>query len=119
MSADSGLQDTVDKGREAFRRSMPEGVDLAGAPRRPEIRAEHDVRGSLDLHPFFRGLLETLPEIGADWALAERQQWLETARNIFALLYREPDAERQPIPLRPREPSASPSYPLAEQRSAS
>jgi hypothetical protein len=110
MPADSGLQDAVEKGREAFRRSTPDGLDLGGSPRRPEGRIPSD------LHPFFRGLLETLPEIGADWATAEREQWLETARNIFGLLYREPNRDRDPIPLRPRDQTTS--YPAPEQRSA-
>ena len=54
-----------------------------------------------DLHPFFRGLLETLPEPGADWPSPNREQWLDTARNIFALLYHEPVEVPEPISLRP------------------
>jgi hypothetical protein len=110
MPGDSGLQDSVEKGREAFRRSMPDVPEIAPPARRPESR------GPSDLHPFFRGLLETLPEIGADWSIADRDQWLETARNIFALLYQEPTPGRTPVELRPVE--QTPRYPLAEQRSA-
>ena len=68
-----------------------------------------------DLHPFFRGLLEALPEPGLEWASANRERWLETARNIFALLYHEPDEVREPIPLRPQQPASM--YP-SEQQSA-
>jgi len=66
-----------------------------------------------DLHPFFRGLLEALPEPDTDWPLANREQWLETARNIFALLYHDPSGVREPIPLRPPQPAAT--YPSERQ----
>ena len=58
------------------------------------------------LNPFFRGLLETVPAPGAEWPLEDREQWLETARNIFALIYQEPGDEREraraaPTPIGP------------------
>ncbi len=37
-----------------------------------------------------------------DWPAAQREQWLETARNIFAILYHDAGDLREPIPLRPR-----------------
>jgi hypothetical protein len=46
-----------------------------------------------DLHPFIQGLLKTLPnpetETGEkkDWPLAQRVKWLQTAANIFDLIY--------------------------------
>jgi len=102
---DSGFQDSVDRTREAFRRVAPEGHDVA--PPRPESwgpTMDHDadrtdVAGGQasvppGLHPFFQGLLDTLPEPGADWPRAKRDQWLETARSIFSLLYRDPAEER-------------------------
>jgi hypothetical protein len=54
------------------------------------------------LHPFFHGLLDALPEPGANWPKPQRDQWLETARNIFALLYTDIE-DREPIPFRQRE----------------
>jgi len=65
-----------------------------------ETKAEADERAEKQvpppgLHPFFRGLLETLPEPGSEWSRREREQWLETARNIFALIYQEPGGERE------------------------
>lgn len=119
MPADSGLQDSVEKGREAFRRAMPDGQDLgvpAVPPRRSEGRILQEGRLPSDLHPFFRGLLETLPEVGTDWSTPEREQWLETARNIFGLLYREPNRDREPIPLRPHDQATT--YPISERHSA-
>lgn len=110
MPSDSGFQDSVDRTREAFRRTAAEGHDAA--PARPELPAlkvdhdasQHDTGGShaselAGLHPFFEGLLDTLPEPGADWPRLKREQWLETARSIFALLYRDPADERGPARL--------------------
>jgi len=44
------------------------------------------------LHPFIQGLLDTLPGIPdpkqkPDWPVAERAKWLQTAANIFDLIY--------------------------------
>lgn len=119
MPSDSGFQDSIEKSREALRRSMPDGHEIAGVAQRwsEEARSQgvpHEPSPS-DLHPFFRGLLETLPEPGMDWAATSREQWLETARNIFALLYNEPVEVREPIPL--RQPHPATMYP-PEQQSA-
>lgn len=45
-------------------------------------------RGSDDLHPFIRGLLDTLPAPGSDWPANERAKWLQTAASIFGLIYK-------------------------------
>jgi hypothetical protein len=97
------LQESVDKAREAFRAAR-EGRELL-APREPAGPAERPAPREADgigewrvpqaIHPFFRGLLDTLPEPGADWPRAQREQWLETARNIFALIYKDPGEERE------------------------
>lgn len=94
MPSGSDLQDSVDKTREAFRRVS---VDDA-ADRRPRSALVRDdapapvPRGDVvgQLHPFFQGLFESLPEPGTDWPAAKREQWLETARNIFGLMYADP-----------------------------
>lgn len=39
------------------------------------------------LHPFIQGLLKTLPEPDSKWDLAQRVKWLQTAANIFDLIY--------------------------------
>lgn len=43
--------------------------------------------GITELHPFVQGLLKTLPEPNTDWAAAARVKWLQTAANIFDLIY--------------------------------
>ena len=93
MPSGSDLQDSVDKTREAFRRVSVDDAD--DRRRRPIVLHEEPPaptpgpRGEDvgQLHPFFQGLFEALPEPGADWPIAKREQWLETARNIFALMY--------------------------------
>ena len=100
MPSGSDLQDSVDKTREAFRRVSLDGDDrpVRPAPVRVDASAP-DTRGDDvgQLHPFFQGLFEALPEPGTDWPLAKREQWLETARNIFALMYVDPaDATTAP-----------------------
>jgi hypothetical protein len=39
-------------------------------------------------HPFIEGLLKTLPEPEEDWPVAGRVKWLQTAANIFDLIYK-------------------------------
>lgn len=41
-----------------------------------------------DLHPFVQGLLKTLPEPETEWASSARVKWLQTAANIFDLIYK-------------------------------
>jgi hypothetical protein len=38
--------------------------------------------------PFIRGLLKTLREPVTEWAVAARVKWLQTAANIFDLIYK-------------------------------
>lgn len=94
MSSDDGLQDSIERTRQAFR----------SAPDAPPLIPRHDTApplttgpasALLGLHPFFRGLLESLPEPGTAWPQVQRDQWLETARHIFALIYT--DTEDRPV----------------------
>jgi hypothetical protein len=39
-------------------------------------------------HPFIEGLLQTLPDPEEDWPAAGRVKWLQTAANIFDLIYK-------------------------------
>lgn len=39
-------------------------------------------------HPFIEGLLKTLPEPETEWKTADRVKWLQTAANIFDLIYK-------------------------------
>lgn len=43
--------------------------------------------GATVLHPFIQGLLDKLPEPETDWNIAGRVKWLQTAANIFDLIY--------------------------------
>lgn len=40
-----------------------------------------------DLHPFIKGLLDKLPAPETDWPVSGRVKWLQTAANIFDLMY--------------------------------
>lgn len=89
MPSEDDLHDAIEKTRDAYRRSASPD-DEASLIRRP---AGHwrggDAREDAwrDAHPFFQGLFDSLPQPGEAWSLAQREQWLETARSIFALLY--------------------------------
>src|SRR5512141_1228650 len=103
MPSGSDLQGSVDRTREAFRRAS---VDDAEERRlRPAVARDEaplpETRGDDvgTLHPFLQGLLDALPAPGTDWPAAKREQWLETARSIFALMYEDageasPEARR-------------------------
>lgn len=60
----------------------------------PERQPPGAPTGTQKLHPFVLGLLETLPNPGSLWPVAERQLWLETASHIFGLIYK--DKAEQP-----------------------
>lgn len=62
--------------------------------------------GFAGLHPFIQGLLTKLPEPDSEWAIDDRLKWLQTAANIFDLMYegeggidvRPAHAQRSPRP---------------------
>jgi hypothetical protein len=108
MSSDDGLQDSIERTRQAFR-AAPDAPPLVvrrddGQP--PAVAYASPVPPGLN--PFFRGLLETLPEPGASWPQPQREQWLETARHIFALVYT--DTGEEPQRSLAQHPSATPQY---------
>jgi hypothetical protein len=43
------------------------------------------------LHPFIRGLIETLPVVGAPWPDEKRQEWVTAALGVFNLIYERPN----------------------------
>jgi hypothetical protein len=67
-------------------RPTPEDVEIAekhmnqGASPTPSPASEY--------HPFIQGLLDTLPEPETNWAVEGRAKWLQTAANIFDLIYK-------------------------------
>jgi Family of unknown function (DUF5343) len=38
-------------------------------------------------HPFIRGLVQSLPEVGAEWPLAKREAWAKAALATFDVIY--------------------------------
>lgn len=42
-----------------------------------------------ELNPFIVGLLKTLPPPETDWPISGRVKWLQTASNIFGLIYKD------------------------------
>lgn len=52
-----------------------------------ENRVEEDSKK--DLHPFVVGLLETLPQPNTEWPHDKREEWLNAAKQIFKLIYKE------------------------------
>lgn len=42
-------------------------------------------------HPFIQGLIDKLPTPETNWTLKDRAKWLNTAANIFDLMYSGPD----------------------------
>ena len=103
MSADDGLQDSIERTRQAFR-SAHDAPPLITRREDPQLTVTTSAAG---LHPFFRGLLESLPEPGATWPQSQRDQWLETARNIFALIYTDTEEPQRSLA---QHPSATMQY---------
>ncbi len=56
-----------------------------GGGSRRRVEDEYETSG---LHPFIRGLLDTIPEPGTNWAMEGRAKWLQAAANIFDLIYK-------------------------------
>ena len=119
MSADDGLQDSIERTRQAFRAApdapplIPRSdnappLTLSHADGQAPVAASRSVPAGL--HPFFRGLLDALPEPGTQWSQAQRDQWLETARHIFALIYTDPQNRA------PDHPPASIQYDQYDRR---
>ena len=99
------------RARQAFERSAqqagffesgPDRLIMPAFATRPETRPLNDVDAVLPshdktggggggappgLHPFVQGLLQTLPEPETDWPVPDRAKWLQTAANIFDLIY--------------------------------
>jgi len=59
-----------------------------------------------DQHPFIKGLLTKLPKPDEEWSQEGRAKWLETAANIFDLLYKNSDDNNRVISIRVEKDSA-------------
>jgi hypothetical protein len=62
--------------------------------------ADNDVASEapLQLDPIIEGLLERLPPEGDPWPRAKREAWLSILRQVFDLIYVEPEenSDKQP-----------------------
>jgi hypothetical protein len=75
-------------------RGGPEGGE-APKPAEPDARESDVGKGKSgngqvieeDYHPFVLGLLRKLPEPETAWSTRDRAKWLQTAANIFDLMY--------------------------------
>jgi hypothetical protein len=95
-------------GRERLVR--PGVADEVAPPTDEEMRQELPSGGGgggdSKLHPFIQGLLSALPKPESQWELDQRVKWLQTAANIFDLMYdgdggievRAAPADRSPRP---------------------
>ena len=54
----------------------------------PEKKKKGGSGGDFDHDPRIIGLFQKLPEPEADWPAPARLKWLQTAANIFDLLYK-------------------------------
>jgi hypothetical protein len=62
--------------------------ELAPAIAGPVKPAQQAPRKGIEgTHPLIEGLFSKLPEPEAQWPLAARQKWLQTAASIFDLMY--------------------------------
>jgi len=66
-----------------------------GSPKGTEGKQQGNGNGGVagsdsTLHPFIRGLLDKLPTPETDWPTSARIKWLQTAANIFDLMYATP-----------------------------
>ena len=57
--------------------------------------------GTPTLPPFIQGLLEKLPLNETEWDLAQRAKWLQTAANIFDLMFESPNKGTIDITFKP------------------
>lgn len=51
-------------------------------------------------HPLIEGLFDKLPEAETEWSIQGRHKWLQTAGNIFDLLYSSNDGDAAEISVR-------------------
>jgi hypothetical protein len=67
----------------------------AMGPQVEDITPKMQDRSSITsgFHPFIQGLLEKLPGADENWTVEARAKWLQTAANIFDLMYVDPDGK--------------------------
>lgn len=82
-----------DKDREPF----PVAAAVASAKASQTVAARKGIDG---IDPLIQGLFSKLPEPETEWPLAARQKWLQTAANIFDLMYAPNQADAGELAIR-------------------
>jgi hypothetical protein len=84
-------------GKDRLVRPSTNGGSKEPPPKVPPVRpgVEPPSAGG-SLNPFILGLLQTLPEPGAEWPTTGRREWLQTAAHIFRLIYKRPSSDDDP-----------------------
>jgi hypothetical protein len=112
-AADLRTQDRLERavdpnGRQADRNSDQRSE--RGHHREPELPAkavQQTSRKSADgADPLIQGLFSKLPEPSTEWPLPARQKWLQTAANIFDLMYAQGEADAGELAIRVERTSA-------------
>lgn len=101
-----------DKARQTFQRSADQAAFFKEGNNklvRPGVQThvntpepEKETKGSGGpppppaVHPFIKGLVETLPPAGDAWTEEGQEQWLAAAKAIFKLIYPAASAPQQP-----------------------
>lgn len=66
----------------------PETVPIKEPPAREDDAKQLGGNGGGGTyHPFIEGLLQALPQPASKWSVHEQAKWLQTAANIFGLIY--------------------------------
>jgi hypothetical protein len=81
-----------------------ESERVAAAPVKPAQQSPR--KGIEGTHPLIEGLFSKLPEPEAQWPLAARQKWLQTAASIFDLMYAANDTDAGELAVRVERTSA-------------
>jgi len=66
-------------------------------PDEPEKKKKGKDADEDEYHPFIQGLLKKLPTPDTDWPMEGRAKWLQTAANIFDLMYTDSEDSRRQI----------------------
>jgi hypothetical protein len=106
-AADLRAQDRQERVLDRNGREIERNPDQRGersADREPEhvpAKALQTSRKSTEsADPLIQGLFSKLPEPSAEWPLPARQKWLQTAANIFDLMYASGEADAGELAIR-------------------
>jgi hypothetical protein len=115
--ADPRMQDRLERAPEGVSERNGRGNDrnadripdreLESATAVPVKPAQQAPRKGIEgTHPLIEGLFSKLPEPEAQWPLAARQKWLQTAASIFDLMYAANDTDAGELAVRVERTSA-------------